>query len=148
MTDLRKAAEQALAVMTAKPSSITSADWTAAITALRAALEQPQDALRRWANTDDGPPKTAWQGGYDAARRWVREVGLPALAEPTITQDKARGGHGGSQQITHAETINAELATPGAAAAGAGAVVTVQVAAGSKVSYVGWSSSEAKEPKP
>ena len=64
MTDLRKAAEDA--------------------------LEQPQDALRRWANTDDGPPKTAWQGGYDAARRWVREVGLPALAEPTITQDKAR----------------------------------------------------------
>jgi hypothetical protein len=39
MTDLRKAAEQALAVMTAKPSSITSADWTAAIDALRAALE-------------------------------------------------------------------------------------------------------------
>jgi len=40
------------------------------------------DALRRWANTDDGPPKTKWQGGYDAARRWVREVALPALAEP------------------------------------------------------------------
>jgi hypothetical protein len=38
--------------------------------------------LRRWANTDDGPPKTKWQGGYDAARRWVREVALPALAEP------------------------------------------------------------------
>jgi hypothetical protein len=40
------------------------------------------DALRRWANTDDGPTKTKWQGGYDAARRWVREVALPALAEP------------------------------------------------------------------
>jgi hypothetical protein len=65
-----------------------------------------------------------------------------------MLQDEARCGHGGSQQITHAETINAELATPGAVAAGAGAVVTVQVAAGSKVSYVGWSSSESKEPKP
>lgn len=38
MTDLRKAAEGALAVMTAKPSSITSADWADAIDALRAAL--------------------------------------------------------------------------------------------------------------
>jgi hypothetical protein len=110
VTDLRKAAEGALAVMTAKPSSITSADWTAAIDALRAALEQPQDALRRWANTDDGPPKTAWQGGYDAARRWVREVGLPALAEPTITQDEARGGHGGSQQARRAALNEAHQA--------------------------------------
>jgi hypothetical protein len=42
MTDLRKAAEGALAVMTAKPSSMTSADWKAAIDALRAALEQPK----------------------------------------------------------------------------------------------------------
>ncbi len=39
MTDLRKAAEGALAVMTAKPSSITAADWADAIDALRAALE-------------------------------------------------------------------------------------------------------------
>jgi hypothetical protein len=39
-----------------------------------------------------------------------------------MLQDEARCGHGGSQQITHAETINAELATPGAVAAGAGAV--------------------------
>ena len=44
MTDLRKAAEGALAVMTAKPSSITSADWTAAIDALRAALAEPEPA--------------------------------------------------------------------------------------------------------
>jgi hypothetical protein len=42
MTDLRKAAEGAFAVMTAKPSSMTSADWKAAIDALRAALEQPK----------------------------------------------------------------------------------------------------------
>ena len=45
--------------------------------------------LRRWANTDDGPPKTKWQGGYDAARRWVREVALPALAEPPATREPA-----------------------------------------------------------
>jgi hypothetical protein len=41
MTDLRKAAEGALAVMTAKPSSITAADWADAIDALRAALAEP-----------------------------------------------------------------------------------------------------------
>jgi hypothetical protein len=44
MTDLRKASEQALAVMTAKPSSITSADWKAAIDALRAAVEHDRRA--------------------------------------------------------------------------------------------------------
>jgi hypothetical protein len=41
MTDLRKAAEGALAVMTAKPSSITSADWADAIDALTLALDNP-----------------------------------------------------------------------------------------------------------
>jgi hypothetical protein len=68
-----------------------SGDWTnlsdgqTLDEAIDAALAEPQpepDALRRWANTDDGPPKTKWQGGYDAARRWVREVGLPSLVEP------------------------------------------------------------------
>jgi hypothetical protein len=44
MTDLRKAAEGALVVMTAKPSSMTSADWKAAIDALRAALEHDRRA--------------------------------------------------------------------------------------------------------
>ncbi len=44
MTDLRKASEQALAVMTAKPSSITAADWAHAIDALRAALAEPEPA--------------------------------------------------------------------------------------------------------
>jgi hypothetical protein len=59
VTDLRKAAEQALAVMTAKPSSITAADWADAIDALRAALEQPEPE----------------PDNYDWAGRWVlREV--------------------------------------------------------------------------
>jgi hypothetical protein len=44
MSDLRKAAEGALAVMTAKPSSITAADWADAIDALRAALEHDRRA--------------------------------------------------------------------------------------------------------
>jgi hypothetical protein len=44
MSDLRKAAEGALAVMTAKPSSITAADWADAINALRAALEHDRRA--------------------------------------------------------------------------------------------------------
>jgi len=38
--------------------------------------------LRRWANANEDAPETEFQRGYDAARRWVREVGLPALAEP------------------------------------------------------------------
>ena len=41
--------------------------------------------LRRWANANEDAPETEFQRGYDAARRWVREVGLPALAEPDAT---------------------------------------------------------------
>jgi hypothetical protein len=46
MTDLRKAAEGALAVMTAKPSSITAADWADAIDALRAAEKAEREKER------------------------------------------------------------------------------------------------------
>ena len=56
-----------------------------ALAALAAALAEPQpepDALRRWVNANDDAPETEFQRGYDAARRWVREVALPALAEP------------------------------------------------------------------
>jgi hypothetical protein len=54
---------------------------------LDAALAEPEqkpepDVLRRWANANDDAPETEFQRGYDAARRWVREVALPALAEP------------------------------------------------------------------
>ena len=63
-----------------------------AIAALRAALAEPvlePDALRRWVNANDDAPETEFQRGYDAARRWVREVGLPALAEPDATPEPA-----------------------------------------------------------
>ncbi len=61
-----------------------------ALAALDAALAEPEqkpepDALRRWVNANDDAPETEFQRGYDAARRWVREVGLPALAEPKET---------------------------------------------------------------
>jgi hypothetical protein len=68
-----------------------SGDWTnlsdgqtldEAIDAALSEPEQAPDALRRWANANDDAPETEFQRGYDAARRWVREVGLPALAEP------------------------------------------------------------------
>ena len=61
-----------------------------ALTALDAALAEPvlePDALRRWVNANDDAPETEFQRGYDAARRWVREVGLPALAEPDATPE-------------------------------------------------------------
>ena len=63
-----------------------------ALTALDAALAEPvlePDALRRWVNANDDAPETEFQRGYDAARRWVREVGLPALAEPDATPEPA-----------------------------------------------------------
>jgi hypothetical protein len=43
--------------------------------------------LRRWANANEDAPETEFQRGYDAARRWVREVGLPALAEPDAKRE-------------------------------------------------------------
>ena len=57
----------------------------AALVALDAALAEPDakpDVLRRWVNANDDAPETEFQRGYDAARRWVRNVVLPALAEP------------------------------------------------------------------
>jgi hypothetical protein len=61
----------------------------AALFALDAAIAEPDakrefatDALRRWANANDDAPEIDFQRGYDAARRWVREVALPWLAEP------------------------------------------------------------------
>ena len=63
--------------------------------------EQKPDALRRWANANEDAPETEFQGGYDAARRWVREVGLPALAEPKKERAEvaapARSGVGAGQ---------------------------------------------------
>jgi hypothetical protein len=67
-------------------------DCKAAFAALDAALAEPQpepDALRRWVNANDDAPETEFQRGYDAARRWVREVGLPALAEPPAKPEPA-----------------------------------------------------------
>jgi hypothetical protein len=40
------------------------------------------NALARWAHEQEEPPDTDWQRGYEAARRWVRQVGLPSLAQP------------------------------------------------------------------
>jgi len=60
----------------------------AAITALRDALAQEPvtqmrgNALARWAHEQEEPPDTDWQRGYEAARRWVRQVGLPSLEQP------------------------------------------------------------------
>ena len=47
-----------------------------------------ENALARWAHAQEEPPDTDWQRGYEAARRWVRQVGLPSLAQ----QDEPKGG--------------------------------------------------------
>ena len=90
----------------ARPSEQT----TKALNALFAALAEPEptvkeslqvDALRRWANANEDAPETEFQRGYDAARRWVREVALPALAEPEKERAEvaapARSGVGAGQ---------------------------------------------------
>jgi len=72
-----------------------------AITALRAELAQQAqepvtqmrgNALARWAHEQEEPPDTGWQRdwqrGYETARRWVRQVGLPSLAQ----QEAPKGG--------------------------------------------------------
>jgi hypothetical protein len=50
------------------------------------------NALARWAHEQEEPPDTGWQRdwqrGYEAARRWVRQVGLPSLAQ----QEAPKGG--------------------------------------------------------
>ena len=33
-------------------------------------------SLKKWANSPEEPTTNAWQAGYEAARRWVLEVGL------------------------------------------------------------------------
>jgi hypothetical protein len=82
VTDLRKAAEGALAVMTAKPSSITAADWAHAIDALRVALEQPEPDDYDWAGrwvlrevffVDDGDP-IGHREPQQARRKWVGDT--------------------------------------------------------------------------
>lgn len=51
-----------------------------------------ENALARWAHEQEEPPDTGWQRdwqrGYETARRWVRQVGLPSLAQ----QDEPKGG--------------------------------------------------------
>jgi hypothetical protein len=47
-----------------------------------------ENALARWAHAQEEPPDTDWQRGYEAARRWVRQVGLPSLAQ----QEAPKGG--------------------------------------------------------
>jgi hypothetical protein len=50
------------------------------------------NALARWAHEQEEPPDTGWQRdwqrGYETARRWVRQVGLPSLAQ----QEAPKGG--------------------------------------------------------
>jgi len=51
------------------------------------------NALARWAHAQEEPPDTDWQRGYEAARRWVWQVGLPSLAqeeqaEPVLVVEK------------------------------------------------------------
>lgn len=95
MTELRKAAEGALAVMTAKPSSITSADWTAAIDALRAALEQPEP--------DD----------YDWAGRWVlREVFFGDDGDPIAHREPQQARRAALNEAHQALQDEAEEAKP------------------------------------
>jgi hypothetical protein len=66
------------------------------MTDLRTAAQQAQEepvtqmrgnALARWAHAQEEPPDTDWQRGYETARRWVRQVGLPSLA-----QEAPKGG--------------------------------------------------------
>lgn len=100
MSDLRTAAQQALEALESLQGGCTdSGDGTfeaitvwcpEVIDALRAALEQPAmrvNALARWAHKEEDPPENDWQRGYEAARRWVREVGLPALEQPATVKD-------------------------------------------------------------
>jgi hypothetical protein len=51
-----------------------------------------ENALARWAHEQEEPPDTGWQRdwqrGYETARRWVRQVGLPSLAQ----QEAPKGG--------------------------------------------------------
>jgi len=117
MTDLRKAAEMALEALRIQGTPLRLAALskrTAAIDALRAALEQPEPDDYDWAGRwvlrevffgDDGDP-IAHREPQQARRAALNEV-------HQALQDEARGGHGGSQQITHAETITA-LMRPGA----------------------------------
>ena len=44
------------------------------------------NALARWAHEQEEPPDTDWQRGYEAARRWVRQVGLPSLAQQDVPE--------------------------------------------------------------
>jgi hypothetical protein len=88
MSNLREAAQQALEALKfihSEKTVMESRQISAAIDALRAALEHPVqrvNALARWAHQQEDPPDTEWQRGYEAARRWVRQVGLPALEQP------------------------------------------------------------------
>lgn len=42
---------------------------------------EPVDVLHRWAAHNEDVPTNNWQRGYEAARVWVRNVGLPAMAQ-------------------------------------------------------------------
>jgi hypothetical protein len=91
MSDLRKAAEQALIVLqcidydsfdtvVSGPDKYMCDD---AYDALRAALAQPEQGpvLHKWAALFEDP-NNDWQAGYEHARRWVFEVGLQSIAAP------------------------------------------------------------------
>jgi hypothetical protein len=95
MSTLREAAQQALealeSLFTLQMNYILLEQREDAISALKAALEQQAqepvtqmrgNALARWAHAQEEPPDTDWQRGYEAARRWVQQVGLPSLAQP------------------------------------------------------------------
>jgi hypothetical protein len=49
-------------------------------------FEQWANALARWAHEQEEPPDTDLQWGYEAARRWVRQVGLPSLAQQDVPE--------------------------------------------------------------
>jgi len=105
MTTLREAAQQALEALEAldaPPSGVVDHyELDRRKQALRDALAQQEqepvtqmrgNALARWAHEQEEPPDTGWQRdwqrGYETARRWVRQVGLPSLAQ----QEAPKGG--------------------------------------------------------
>lgn len=91
MSDLREAAEQVVESLDDGYDLLNGSPGHKALRAVLDAQEdepvasQSQTHLLRWAHTKDDAPQTEYQRGYDAARRWVQEVGLHSLdaQEPT-----------------------------------------------------------------
>ena len=93
MSTLRKAAQQALE----QPNAVYERGFVDGMSeqAKRsvdravnrmANAQMRENALARWAHAQEEPPDTDWQRGYEAARRWVRQVGLPSLAQQDVPE--------------------------------------------------------------